>query len=54
LARQEFRSEFDRNIDAEDALTRRVARGLALKVKGDFFAPTASGRYAHEVVEVVQ
>jgi hypothetical protein len=45
----ELRREFDGNIDAEDAVSRLVARGLAVKVKGDFFAATASGRYAHQI-----
>ncbi|HTT93755.1 MAG TPA: hypothetical protein VMF55_03730 [Solirubrobacterales bacterium] len=50
----ELRREFDGNLDAEDAVSRLVARGLAVKVKGDFFAATASGRYAHEVGEAPQ
>jgi hypothetical protein len=47
--KEELRREFDGNIDAEDAVARLVARGLAVKVKGDFFAATASGRYAYAV-----
>jgi hypothetical protein len=47
----ELRREFDGHIDAEDALTRLVARGLAVKVKGEFFAATAAGRYAHVIDE---
>lgn len=45
----EVRREFDGNIDAEDAVPRLVARGLVVKVEGEFFAATAAGRYAHEV-----
>lgn len=47
--REELRREFDGNRGAEDALTRLVAGGLAVRVKGDFFAATASGRYARQV-----
>jgi hypothetical protein len=47
----ELRREFDGNLDAEDAVSRLVARGLAVKVKGDFFAATAAGRYADVVGE---
>ena len=47
----ELRREFDGDLDAEDALARLVARGLIVKLEGDFFASTASGRYAHAVEE---
>jgi hypothetical protein len=47
--KEELRREFDGNLDAEDALARLVARGLVVKLEGDFFAATASGRYAQEV-----
>jgi hypothetical protein len=47
--RDELRREFDGQVAADDALTRLVARGLVTKLEGDFFAATASGRYAHEV-----
>jgi hypothetical protein len=43
----ELRREFDGDIDAEDAVSRLVARGLVARVNGDFFAATASGRHAH-------
>lgn len=45
----ELRREFDGNLDAVDALARLVAGGLAVKLEGDFYAATASGRYAHQV-----
>jgi hypothetical protein len=48
--REELQREFD-GIAAVDALTRLVARGLAVKMEGGFFAATASGRYAHVVEE---
>jgi hypothetical protein len=49
--KEELRREFDGNLDAEDALARLVARGLAVKLEAGFFAATASGRYAHVVEE---
>jgi hypothetical protein len=45
----ELRREFDGDLDAEDALARLIARGLAVNVGGAFFVATASGRYAHQV-----
>jgi hypothetical protein len=47
--RDEIKREFSGRIKAVDALNRLVARGLAVKLDGDFFAATAAGRYASRV-----
>jgi hypothetical protein len=47
--REEIKREFRGKIGAVDALNRLLARGLAVKLEGDFFAATAAGRYACRV-----
>jgi hypothetical protein len=49
--REEVVREFSEDMEAIDALARLVGRGLAVKVKGGFYAATAAGRYAHRVRE---
>jgi hypothetical protein len=47
--REELKREFRGQIGAVDALGRLVVHGLAVKLEGEFFAATASGRYANLV-----